>query len=152
DGTAALKDGGYTCFYLLPSRNPFPQRPWAARRRARSMRASGSCVAQPFCFSGKAGDFGAIHPQTISGGQGAEEKPQPLLRAAKAGLQVSFQALALKAQGWTTLIMRQCCHSEDCICPRNLLLLLPDALTESVSSDAVGGAAECVRCAPAEAV
>ena len=28
----------------------------------------------------------------------ASEKPQPLLRTAKAGLQVSFQALALK--GW----------------------------------------------------
>src|SRR5438477_9839598 len=33
-----------------------------------------SCVAQPFCFSGKAGDFGAIHPQTISGGQGCRRK------------------------------------------------------------------------------
>ena len=64
-------------------------------------------VAQPFRISGKAGDFGAIHRGRSVAGRDAEEKPQPLLRTAKAGLQVSFQALALGRKGWATLTMRR---------------------------------------------
>src|SRR5207302_8133994 len=87
--------------------------------------------------------FWAIHPQTISGGQGAEEKPQPLLRGAKAWLQVSFQALALKAKGWTTLIMRPMFSFRGLHLPEESAVAFSRALTESVSSaEAVGGAAE----------
>src|SRR5437868_1939733 len=112
------------------------------RGGVRSMRASGSCVAQPFCFSGKAGDFGAIHPQTISGGQGCRRKAP---------------AFAERRKGWATgLVSSARAESQRLDYINNAAMLsfrglhLPEesavaftrALTESVSSKAVGGAAQ----------